>query len=291
MRHKPKWIRTTWQQTPEAKRIRRILWQQKLNTVCEESSCPNRGECYNRGICTFLILGTVCTRDCRFCDVAHGHPLPPDPTEPQRVAKSTRLLGVRYIVITSVDRDDLSDFGSGHFAETIRRVRLHVPDVAIEVLTPDFQADRGAVRTVLEAGPDIFAHNVETVRRLTPLIRDRRASYERSLEVLAAAHEMRPDIPVKSGLMVGLGETDEEVIETLVDLHRHDAGSITIGQYLAPTARHLPVDRFVEPRTFEFYAERAHELGFRHVASGPMVRSSYRADEMALTLENPDEHR
>ncbi len=284
VQRKPSWLATSWLKTPEARRVRSLLREQSLHTVCEESACPNRGECYNRGTCTFLLLGAICTRGCRFCDVTHGSPLPPDPGEPLRVAESTAALGVKYIVLTSVDRDDLPDFGAGHFARTIRLVHGAAPGVGVEVLTPDFQGDEAAIGTVLEAAPEVFAHNVETVRRLSPTVRDRRADYDRSLEVLRFAARTAPGIPVKSGLMVGLGETDDEVLATLDDLRGAGAVSVTIGQYLAPSPRHLPVRRFVPPETFARYEEEARARGFVHVASGPLVRSSYYAEAILSRL-------
>jgi len=278
---KPRWIRTQWQTTEEAKRIRNQIRVRGLHTVCEESNCPNRGECYNRGVCTFLILGAICTRHCRFCDVTSGRPLPPDPGEPAHVAQSVHDLGVKFVVLTSVDRDDLPDLGAGHFAETVRQVKRINPGVGVEVLTPDFQARREEIITVLHSKPDIFAHNIETVERLTPAVRDKRASWQQSLETLRIAAELGGRTLVKSGLMVGLGETDEEVIEALREVFSAGATSITIGQYLSPSRGHLTVDRYVSPETFEMYAKEARGIGYTHVASAPLVRSSYRAEELA----------
>ncbi len=279
---KPRWIRTAWQTTAEAKRVRTSLKELGLHTVCEESSCPNRGECYNRGTCTFLIMGAICTRGCRFCDVVSGHPLPLDKLEPKNVAESIRDLGIQYAVITSVDRDDLTDFGAGHFAETIDQIHSLCPGVGIEVLTPDFQGNYEAIKKVLNAKPDVFAHNLETVRRLTPKVRDRRANFDTSLKVLRIASNLAQDIPVKTGIMVGLGETDKEVFETVKVAYEFGARSITIGQYLPPTKKHLQVDRYVDPDMFKKYKEYALETGFDFVASNPMVRSSYRAEELLL---------
>jgi lipoic acid synthetase len=277
---KPRWIRTKWQTTPEAKRVRGLLREHGLHTVCEESSCPNRGECYNRGVCTFLILGAICTRHCRFCDVTSGHPLPPDPGEPKAVAESVHTLGVKFVVITSVDRDDLPDLGSGYFAETVRWIKRRNPGVGVEVLTPDFQARPDPIRTVLDSQPEIFAHNVETVRRLTPVARDKRASWEQSLQTLRIAAETGNGTVIKSGLMVGLGETDDEVLEALREIRTVGVVSMTIGQYLPPSRAHLPVKRYVTPETFEMYANEARAMGYTHVASAPLVRSSYRAEEL-----------
>jgi len=231
-------------------------------------------------------MGAVCTRGCRFCDVVSGRPLPLDRDEPRRIAEAIGELGVRYVVITSVDRDDLEDLGAGHFAETIRMIHETCPDVRVEVLTPDFQGRRELIGQVLAEAPDVFAHNLETVRRLTPLIRDRRADYDLSLEVLRTACEEAPEIPVKTGIMVGLGESDEEVYRTLEDARGAGAVSITIGQYLAPTPRHAPVKRYVHPDLFRAYSDAASALGFEHIASGPMVRSSYRAEELSKRRNN-----
>ncbi len=282
---KPPWIRSDFQQTDKARQVRRHLREHNLHTVCEESNCPNRGECYNRGTCTMLIMGSVCTRNCSFCSVTHGRPDALDPNEPVNVAKSVKLLGIRFVVITSVDRDDLPDCGANHYARTIRAIRQLAPDVKVEVLAPDFQMDITAIQTVIDARPTVFAHNVETVRRLTRFVRDPRADYDRSLQVLRHVHQVAPEIPVKSGLMVGLGETDDEVIETLRDIRDTGTISITIGQYLSPTRKHLPVERYVEPEKYEQYKSVAQEMGFVHIASGPMVRSSYHAERITTSLQ------
>jgi len=263
---KPSWIRTKWQTTPEAKRVRGLLREHNLHTVCEESSCPN--------------LGAICTRHCRFCDVISGHPLPPDPGEPKAIAESVHTLGVKFVVLTSVDRDDLADLGSEHFAETVRSIKRRNPGVGVEVLTPDFQARPEAIHRVLDARPEIFAHNVETVKRLTPMARDRRASWEQSLETLRIAVDHGMGTAIKSGLMVGLGETDEEVLAALREVRKVGVTSMTIGQYLPPSRAHLPVERYVPPETFEMYAREAKGMGYTHVASAPLVRSSYRAEEL-----------
>ena len=283
-RRKPRWIRTTWQQTDEAKQVRQNIKRLGLHTVCEESNCPNRGECYNKGTCTFLIMGGICTRGCRFCDVTSGRPLPLDINEPVQVARSIKALGLKYAVITSVDRDDLlDDYGSKHFAQTIIEVKKLCPDVGIEVLTPDFLGDEACVHRILDAGPIVFAHNLETVRRLTNRVRDRRADYDTSLKVLSIVRDYFTGIPAKTGLMVGVGETDEEIREAMEDAYEAGAVSITIGQYLQPTGKHLKVERWVTPETFDIYAEQAREIGYISVASGPLVRSSYRAEELAVS--------
>lgn len=280
MLRKPKWIKSTIQNTPDAKRIRHLLKDHSLHTVCEESNCPNRGECYNRGTCTFLIMGSICTRGCRFCDVQSGKPSLLDNDEPKKIAESIKILGIHYAVITSVDRDDLEDCGAAHFAETIHVSKSLNPGLMIEVLTPDFCGDNSAIKKVLDAKPEVFSHNIETVRRLTPLIRDKRANYDISLKVLKNSREIDESIPTKSGLMVGLGESDEEVLEALKDLRKVGVKGLTIGQYLPPTMNHAELKRYVDPDTFQFYKREASILGFTHIASGPMVRSSYRADEM-----------
>ncbi len=256
-----------------------LLRKYRLSTVCEEARCPNRGECFSRPTATFLILGDVCTRGCRFCSVDKGCPLPPEPQEPERVALAAKELGLRYVVVTSVTRDDLPDGGAEQFARTITALREHLPGAKVEVLTPDFGGSPEALRRVLEAGPDVFNHNVETVPRLYPVVRPQ-ADYSRSLRVLEMAARMRPDMPVKSGLMVGLGETFQEVVQVMKDLRQAGCSILTIGQYLQPTKKNLPVVEYVRPEVFEQYRQRALEMGFSYVASGPMVRSSMNAEEM-----------
>ena len=248
-----------------------------LGTVCQSAHCPNLGECFSRGTATFMILGTVCTRRCRFCAVDKGTPRPPDPGEPERVAQATKAMGLAYVVVTSVTRDDLQDGGAGHFAETIQCIREHCPDAKVEVLVPDFEGSEAALRTVCDAAPDVFNHNVETVPRLYEAVRPQ-ADYRRSLDVLANA--AKSGIPTKSGLMLGLGETSREIWETLNDLRRADCAYLTLGQYLAPSAEHVPVRRYVPPEEFERWGETARAMGFQEVASGPLVRSSYRAEEL-----------
>jgi len=253
--------------------------RESLHTVCQGAHCPNQAECFNRGTATFMILGDTCTRDCRFCAVTAGKPLPPDLGEPQRVAEAAARLGLRHVVVTSVTRDDLPDGGAGLFADTIRAIRARLPKVAIEVLVPDFLGREEDLLTVLAAQPDVFNHNLETVRRLQPEIRPA-ADYERSLAVLRFAAAGTPRPTVKSGLMVGLGETDDELREAIADLRHAGCDLLTIGQYLAPSRKHAPVQRFVPPEMFAEYARYATGLGFRGVASGPMVRSSYHADRL-----------
>ncbi|HSM92099.1 MAG TPA: lipoyl synthase [Anaeromyxobacteraceae bacterium] len=265
---------------PRFEHVRATLVRLGLPTVCRSARCPNVGECWSAGTATVMLLGEACTRGCRFCAVRTlARPPPPDPGEPRRVAEAVRALGLGYVVVTSVDRDDLPDGGAGHFAETIRRL-AEVPGLRVEVLTPDFRGDPEAVRAVARAGPDVFATNVETTRRLTPRVRDRRAGYEQTLAVLAQVRREFPGIVTKSSLMVGLGERQEEVEETLRDLRRAGVEIVTIGQYLRPSGRHLPVTEWVSPAAFGAFAAAARRLGFRGVASGPLVRSSYRAGEL-----------
>ena len=274
----PPWIREKHLRLSDLHEIKRIMRSRALHTVCEEARCPNRGECFSRGTATFLLLGNVCTRACAFCDIATGRPLPVDPAEPVRVAEASRRMGLKFVVVTSVDRDDLPDGGAGHFAATIRALRALSPAPGIEVLTPDFRGRRESVRAVVEAGPDVFNHNVETVPRLYP--RARRGSLlERSLAVLAAAKEDAPAMTTKSGLMVGLGESPEEVLDLLSRLSGAGVDIVTIGQYLRPSGENLPVEEYVAPETFDRYREAGERMGFRHVFSGPFVRSSYRAEE------------
>jgi len=275
---KPPWLRVPLPGRGQFPGTSRILRELRLNTVCQEARCPNISDCWGRGTATFMIMGDTCTRQCGFCATATGRPKPLEPDEPERVAEAVKRMGMRYAVITSVTRDDLPDGGAGHFARTIRAVKR--VGATVEVLVPDFRGDEGAIRAVLDAGPDVFAHNTETTRRLTPLVRDSRADYEVSLRVLRIAAEHGGPI-VKSGFMVGLGETDEEIAETLRDIREAGASAVAIGQYLQPTKKHLPVHRFVEPEGFAVYASWAKELGYEHIASGPLVRSSYRAEEMA----------
>lgn len=273
----PPWIRVRLSGGGVADAVHQLLNETALHTVCQGAQCPNQHECFSRGTATFMILGEVCTRDCLFCAVRSGAPQAVDREEPRRVAEAAARLNLRHVVITSVTRDDLEDGGAALFAETIRALRVALPEAAVEVLTPDFMGRERDLDAVLAARPDVFNHNLETVARLQRTIRPA-ASYERSLAVLAHAAAYRPKPAVKSGLMVGLGETDEEIVEALRDLRRAGCELLTIGQYLAPSWRHFPVQRFVPPAMFAEYARRGTEMGFRHVSSGPMVRSSYHAD-------------
>jgi lipoic acid synthetase len=259
--------------------VRVLLRQTSLHTVCEEARCPNLGECFTRGTATFMLLGDRCTRRCAYCSVSTARPLPPDPDEPERVAEAAGRLGLRYVVLTSVDRDDLPDGGASHFAATVRAVRRVLPGAGIEVLTPDFKGDAAAVRAVLEAEPEVFNHNIETVPRLVPRLRPQ-GRYRRSLDVLAAAKATRTAQVTKSGLMVGLGETDEEVVRVLADLRAAGVEIVTIGQYLRPSRGHAPVHRYVRPEAFRELEARARAIGFPTVYSGVFVRSSFNAEEV-----------
>ncbi len=279
---KPAWIRVR-APSPNSRfyEIKEVLRRQRLHTVCEEASCPNIGECFGKGTATFMILGDICTRRCPFCDVAHGRPLAPDADEPRHLAETIAALRLNYVVITSVDRDDLRDGGAQHFVHCIRAVREASPRTTIEVLVPDF---RGRLERALEilaaAPPDVMNHNLETVPRLYKQARPG-GNYEHSLELLQRFKRSHAAVPTKSGLMVGLGETDEEIIAVMHDLRAHQVDMLTIGQYLHPSPHHLPVERYVEPATFRRFEARAAELGFRHAAIGALVRSSYHADQQA----------
>jgi lipoic acid synthetase len=278
-RRKPEWLKSRQIPTEEERRVRHLMKNLHLNTVCREARCPNRTECFNRGTATFLIMGDTCTRGCRFCNVNKGIPLSLDPAEPGHVAEAVETLGLKYVVITSVTRDDLPDGGAGHFAEVIRAVRRTKKDVGIEVLIPDFKGDPSALERVMDAGPDVLNHNVETVPRLYSQVRPG-ALFERSLEVLERAKFYNPSVKTKSGLMVGLGETDEELYEVFTDLRKAGCDLLTVGQYLAPTKEHYPVAEYIPPERFEAYRAKALEMGFSDAACGPLVRSSYKAGEM-----------
>lgn len=279
---KPPWIRVR-AASPGSRfhEVKRILRAQNLHTVCEEASCPNIAECFGKGTATFMILGDICTRRCPFCDVAHGRPLAPDAAEPEHLAQTIALLQLSYVVITSVDRDDLKDGGAQHFVDCISAVRRASPSTTIEVLVPDFRGrlDR-ALGILAAAPPDVMNHNLETVPRLYRRARPG-GDYAHSLKLLEAFKGAHPAVPTKSGLMVGLGETDEEIIDVMGDLRSHGVDMLTIGQYLQPSPHHLPVERYVEPAIFEQYERHAAAVGFRHAAVGPLVRSSYHADRQA----------
>lgn len=278
----PAWIKAQAPSAPEVQQLKAILRDAKLHTVCEEASCPNLGECFKHGTATFMILGDLCTRRCPFCDVGHGKPLPPDPDEPRHLAETLAAMRLKYVVITSVDRDDLKDGGAQHFVDCIRAARTASPDTRIEILIPDF---RGRLETALDilatAPPDVLNHNLETVPRLYKACRPG-ADYAHSLTLLQSFKTRCPGVPTKSGIMLGLGETDAEVLDVLRDLRAHEVDMLTIGQYLQPSAHHLPVERFVPPEQFAELERIALTMGFKNVASGPMVRSSYHADQQAF---------
>ncbi|HET8832820.1 MAG TPA: lipoyl synthase [Casimicrobiaceae bacterium] len=278
---KPDWIRVRAPSSPRFYEIKRILREHHLHTVCEEASCPNIGECFGKGTATFMIMGDICTRRCPFCDVGHGRPLPLDADEPRNLALTIAALRLRYVVVTSVDRDDLRDGGAQHFVDCIRAIREHSPQTQIEVLVPDFRGrlDR-ALDVLAQAPPDVMNHNLETVPRLYRQARPG-ADYAHSLRLLRDFKARFADVPTKSGLMVGLGETDDEIVATMRDMRAHGIDMLTIGQYLQPSAAHLPVLRYVHPDTFASFERDAYAMGFRHAAVGAMVRSSYHADRQA----------
>ena len=278
---KPDWIRVRLPSSPEVGRIKQLLRKNNLATVCEQANCPNLGECFSGGTATFMIMGEICTRRCPFCDVGHGKPNPLDAGEPEHLAGAIAELGLKYVVITSVDRDDLRDGGAGHFAECIRRARALSPNLEIEILTPDFRGRMDRALEILAAEPpDVFNHNLETVPRLYREARPG-ANYEWSLQLLHKFKLERPEVLTKSGLMVGLGETKEEILDVMRDMRAHNIDMLTIGQYLQPSRDHLPVRRYVTPAEFEEYAKAAEQMGFKRWACGPLVRSSYHADKQA----------
>jgi lipoic acid synthetase len=284
----PEWLRITLPTSDSFARTRGLLDELKLHTVCESAKCPNHWECWSKGTATFMIAGDRCTRACGFCAVSTAKPLALEVDEPARVAEATRRMKLKHVVITAVARDDLKDGGAEHFRQTIEKVRELNPGIVIEVLVPDFLDNDVAIENVLAANPHIYNHNLETVRRLTPSVRHR-ATYDRSLSVLKKVKEKRGDtIYTKSGVMLGLGETEEELLQALSDLRNSNCDILTLGQYLQPSLKHLPVVEFVTPAKFAEYKLRAEEMGFVHVASGPMVRSSYHADEFSLPLQPQD---
>ncbi|MBX2808433.1 MAG: lipoyl synthase [Cellvibrionaceae bacterium] len=278
---KPDWIRVRLPISPEVERIKKILRKNGLSSVCEEASCPNLGECFSGGTATFMIMGDICTRRCPFCDVGHGKPNPLDPDEPEHLAAAIAEMRLKYVVITSVDRDDLRDGGAAHFAACIRQARLHSPELEVEILTPDFRGRMAQALDSLEKdAPDVFNHNLETVPRLYREARPG-ANYQWSLSLLQHYKQRRPDVLTKSGLMVGLGETQEEILAVMQDMRDHQIDMLTIGQYLQPSKDHLPVQRYVTPQEFETYKAAADAMGFQRAACGPLVRSSYHADQQA----------
>ena len=283
---KPGWLRAKMPAGARFDAVRGIVREHGLGTVCEEAHCPNIGECWNAGTATLMLLGTVCTRACRFCAVDTGNPRGwLDPGEPAATARTVGLMSLGYVVLTSVNRDDLPDGGAAHFAAAVRAIKEMSPQTAVEALTPDFQGVFSDVETVVDSGLEVFAQNVETVRRLTHPVRDPRAGYEQTLQVLAHAKRHRPEVLTKTSLMLGLGETDDEILEAMDDMRRHQVDILTLGQYLRPTPHHLPIARFVTPEEFDRYRDWALQRGFRECVSGPLVRSSYRA-ELALLGNN-----
>ena len=277
---KPDWVRVKYPTGESYEKIRGILRNHNLHTVCEEAHCPNVAECWGGGTATFMLMGDKCTRGCRFCMVNSGNPHGAlDTLEPMKVAQTIAELGLRYVVITSVDRDDLPDRGAGHFASTIKAIKQRDPNVITEVLIPDFQGDIGSIRTVAEAGPEVIAHNIETTETLTPTIRDLRATYRQSLRVLQAIKQVKPTVYSKTSMMLGLGETEEDLLQAMHDLRSVNVDILTLGQYLRPSKGHIPVSEYVTPEKFDHYKKLAEETGFLYVASGPFVRSSYRAGE------------
>ena len=282
---KPRWLKKRLPTGPQYEKVKQLIGQDRLHTVCQEAKCPNMWECFSQQTATFLIMGSRCTRDCRFCSVAQGPAAPPDPAEPERVADAARQMGLSYVVITSVTRDDLTDGGATFFAKTIEAVHRRIPSAKVEVLIPDFQGSERALQTVLNAHPDILNHNIETVPRLYPIVRPQ-ARYERSLQLLSRVQTYAPGMPIKSGLMLGLGESFEEIRSTLKDLIKAGCRILTLGQYLQPSKAHLPVKRFVSPAEFEDWKNTALEMGFSEVASGPFVRSSYHARELYQAMES-----
>ena len=280
---KPKWLRFVSPGGEGYQEVKKIVRTHRLSTVCEEAMCPNIGECWNAGTATIMLMGSVCTRACQFCAVDTGNPKGwLDLDEPKNTAESVALMGLNYVVLTSVNRDDLDDGGANHFATTVRAIKQRSPETAIEALTPDFQGVMSDVEKLIDSGLDVFAQNVETVKRLTHPVRDPRASYQQTLAVLAHGKKHRPQVLTKTSLMLGLGETEDEIKQAMDDMREHHVDIVTFGQYLRPTVNHLPVDRYVAPEAFDRYREWGLERGFLEVVSGPMVRSSYRAEQALL---------
>lgn len=277
---RPPWLKVKLPGNGQYYDVRQRLKQIGVHTVCEEARCPNAAECWGGGTATFMILGDVCTRGCRFCAVTSGHPAsPPAADEPEKIAEAALTLGLRYVVITSVDRDDLCDGGANHFCLTVSAVRRRIPGVIVEILTPDFRGDTDTLALVAHSGAQVIGHNVETTRELTPSIRDRRCNYDLSLQVLKNLHALNPQLITKSSILLGLGETSDSVLQCLRDLRENGVDWVTLGQYLQPTRKHVPVQQYVEPDQFQWFEQQAREMGFPLVTSGPLVRSSYRAAE------------
>ena len=278
---KPEWLRMRIQSSPKFEAVKGIVHEHRLATVCEEAKCPNMSECWSAGTATIMLMGDVCTRACRFCSVNTGNPKGwLDPEEPANTARAVALMGLKYVVLTSVNRDDLSDGGAGHYAAVVTAVKAQNPETAVEALTPDFLGDGAAVETLLDSGIEVFAQNVETVERLTHPVRDPRAGYQQTLDVLAHGKGYRPDVITKTSLMLGLGETEDEIQQAMDDCRKHHVDVLTLGQYLQPTRNHYPIDRYVTPEEFERYREWGLARGFMEVVSGTFVRSSYRAERV-----------
>ena len=283
---KPDWLKIKIPSGEDYLRVKKTLRTYNLNTVCEESSCPNVSKCWESGTATIMIMGNMCTRVCRFCDVSSGRPAPLDPDEPKRVAEAIKQWNLRYIVITSVCRDDLEDGGAAHFAKTIKSVKLSCPNTIVEPLIPDFNYDSDSIKKIIESEPEVVSHNIETVRRLSSKVRDSRATYDQSLSVLRKIKEINPKIYTKSSFMVGHGETKEEVIQTACDLKSANVDVITAGQYLQPSLNHLPVVEYVHPEKFASYQKIFEEMGFLHVVVGPFVRSSFQAADFIEKIKS-----
>jgi lipoic acid synthetase len=281
---KPSWLKVKAPGGPNYLRLKSLMRELDLHTVCEEAHCPNVGECWEHGTATFMILGSVCTRNCAYCAVAHGRPPRFDPAEPSRVADACAEMRLRHVVLTSVDRDDLPDFGAWAFAETIREIKARLPEASVEVLVPDFQGKEDSIRTVLEARPDIYNHNTETVPRLYKKCRPG-GRYARVMDIFRTSKRLAPDIPTKTGIILGMGETNEEVLATMRDLRAVDVDILTLGQYLRPSDGHVALDRYVTPEDFRMFYEAGMAMGFRHVESGPLVRSSYHAWEQVQAAQ------
>ena len=284
---KPDWLRLNHSFTPKFKEVKSIVKENHLNTVCEEAMCPNINECWSHGTATFMLLGDVCTRACKFCAVDTGNPRGRlDKKESYKVAQSIKKMSLKYAVLTSVNRDDLADGGAKHYSNTIEAIKYACPKVMVEALTPDFEGKNKSISILLSSSLDVFAQNVETVERLTARVRDPRAGYQQTLNVLEKAKKLSPEVLTKTSLMLGLGETTKEIQSTMVDAYSVGVEILTLGQYLRPTLNHLPVERYIPPEEFLHYKNMANEIGFKEVASGPMVRSSYRADKVARLLQN-----
>jgi len=283
---KPSWLRVNLNTSSKFKELKKIVHQKKLNTVCEEAMCPNINECWNHGTATFMLLGSVCTRACKFCAVDTGNPKRKlDSREPHKVAASISLMNIKYAVLTSVNRDDLTDGGADHYAKTVKAIKEMTPEVTVEALAPDFLGQKNSIELLLDSGLEVFAQNLETVDRLTSEVRDSRAGYRQTLEVLSYSKQYKPSVITKTSLMLGLGETHDEVYKTMKDIRSQDVDILTLGQYMRPTINHLPVKKWYTPEEFYFLKEKAISLGFLDVASGPLVRSSYRADRIASLIK------